>query len=206
MLRYIRSCGFVALLLIAAASLSLAQAEFSADIVDTAHPDRATKVYSSKDKMRFESHGDARDGGGSFIMNLSTQTYLVIMDKQQMYMEMPATAMERRGMFSFFKSGDVENACPDWAKLRANEGGTCHKDGHETVNGRDTIKYSGTNAKGESTTAWIDAKLRFPVKWTGKNGGGEMRNIQEGSQPDSLFVPPAGYTKMDMSGMMPQHK
>jgi hypothetical protein len=40
------------------------------------------------------------------------------------------------------------------------------------------------------------------VKWQGKDSGGELRNIQEGSQPASLFEVPAGYTKMDMGGMM----
>jgi hypothetical protein len=29
-----------------------------------------------------------------------------------------------------------------------------------------------------------------------------LQNIQEGPQPSSLFEPPAGFTKMDMGGMM----
>ena len=53
---------------------------------------------------------------------------------------------------------------------------------------------------------WLDPKLRFPVKWQGKDGSGEMRNIQEGPQPASLFEVPAGYTKMDMGGMMQQRQ
>ena len=105
-------------------------------------------------------------------------------------------------MFAFFKSGDVENACSDWLKLERNKGGTCHKVGSETVNGRNTVKYEGTNASGETSSVWLDSKLRFPVKWQGKNNGGEMRNIQEGPQPASLFEIPAGYTKMDMGNMM----
>jgi len=51
---------------------------------------------------------------------------------------------------------------------------------------------------------WLDPKLRFPVKWEGKNGSGELRNIQEGSQPSSLFEIPSGYTKFDMGAMMKQ--
>jgi hypothetical protein len=31
-----------------------------------------------------------------------------------------------------------------------------------------------------------------------------VRNIQEGSQPASLFEVPAGYTKFDMGGAMKQ--
>ncbi len=114
--------------------------------------------------------------------------------------------MESRGMFHFFKSGDVDNACTDWLKLKDNQGGTCHKVGSETVNGRSTVKYEGTNAKGEAGAMWLDSKLRFPVKWDGKNGGGELQNIKEGPQPASLFEIPAGYKKFDMGNMMQQRQ
>jgi hypothetical protein len=42
------------------------------------------------------------------------------------------------------------------------------------------------------------------VKWQGKNSDGELRNIQEGTQPAGLFEIPAGFTKMDLGGMMQQ--
>jgi len=70
------------------------------------------------------------------------------------------------------------------------------------VNGRSTVKYEGTNAKGETGTIWLDPKLRFPVKWQGKNGSGELQNIKEGAQPASLFEIPDGFTKFDMGSMM----
>ena len=200
----VRTSCFVALLVLG--SIALAQTEFSADVVETRKAGSVpTKVYFGKDKMRFDSaeSGDRR-GGGSFIMDLSNESYIVLMPKQHMYMEMPAKMMESRGVFSFFKSGDVENACSDWLKLVPNKGGTCHKAGSETVNGRSTVKYEGTNSKGEASSVWLDSKLRFPVKWDGKNGGGEMQNIKEGAQPASLFEVPAGYTKMDMGAMMQQ--
>ena len=195
-----RTACFVALLLVA--SFALAQSEFSAEIVDTQKPDKApTKVYFGKDKMRFETReSDAR--GGSVILDYGSQTFIVVMPQQHMYMQMPSQAMDKRGMYSFFRTGDVENACGEWLNVAKNKGGTCRKVGSETVNGRNTVKYEGTNASGESNTMWLDPKLRFPVKWQGKNSGGEMRNIQEGSQPASLFDIPAGFTKMDMSGMM----
>lgn len=93
-----------------AASFALAQSEFSADIID--HSERAnrtmTKVYFGKDRVRFDSAQGSDQGG--VILDFSKQSYLVLMPKQHMYMEMPAQAMENRGMFSFFKAGDVENA------------------------------------------------------------------------------------------------
>jgi hypothetical protein len=185
-------------------NLALAQTEFSAEMVQTQKADMApTKMYFGKDKARFESPGnDAR--GGAVIMDFATQKFIVLMAQQHMYMEVPSQAMQKRGMYNFFRTGDVENACSDWLQQPSNKGGTCHKVGSDTVNGRNTVKYEGTNAKGESGTVWIDPKLRFPVKWQGNDGGGELRNIQEGSQPASLFEAPAGYTKMDMGGMMQQ--
>ena len=195
------SC-FVAVLVLA--SVALAQTEFSADIVNTAkdgNPVQA-KIYFAKDKMRFEPAEKNQRGMGAFILNVSTQTSTVLMDQQHMYMEMPAQTINQRNAYNFFRTGDAENACADWLAQPWNKGGTCHKAGSETVNGRSTVKYEGTNAKGETGTVWLDPKLRFPVKWEGKNGGGELRNIQEGSQPANLFEVPAGYTKFDMGSMM----
>jgi hypothetical protein len=183
---------------------ALAQSEFSAEIYDNnAKGGKGpTRVYFGKDKMRFDTN-DAQ--GGGVIVDFSTQSYLVIMPKQHMYMQMPAQAMESRGMLNFFRTGDIDNACSDWLKLATHQGGTCHKLGSETVNGRSTVEYEGTNTKGENSKVWLDKEVRFPIKWEGKNGGGELRNIQEGPQPASLFDVPAGYTKMDMGGMMQQH-
>lgn len=208
MLRWmVRSSWFVALLF--AANIAMAQTEFSGEIVNTRtqKADRGpTKVYFGKDKMRFDPpESEDPRGGGSVIFDLKDASWTVLMGKQHMYMQMPAQMMEKRGMYNFFRTGDVENACSDWLKQPANQGGSCHKVGNETVNGRSTVKYEGTNAKGESGYMWLDPKLRFPVKWEGKDGnGGEMRNIQEGSQPASLFEIPAGYTKFDMGAMMGQ--
>jgi len=193
------------LILALSASFIQAQTEFSAEVVDS-HKQGAnsqSKISFSKDKIRFDSRDG--DNSGAFIMNLSNQTMTILMPQQHMYMEMPAGAQEQRNMFSFFKTSDAENACADWLKLANNKGGSCHKLGNETVNGRNTVKYEGTNSKGEASQVWLDPKLRFPVKWQGSGGSGELRNIQEGSQPASLFAIPAGYTKMDMGGGMARH-
>lgn len=205
----IRACCALTVLL--AASLVLGQTEFSADIVNTAKDGNPVQahIYFAKDKMRFESaEKDQRGMGGAFIMNLTTQTSTVLMDQQHMYMELPTQMAAQRNAYAynFFRTGDVEAACNDWLQQPRNKGGTCHKIGNDTVNGRSTIKYEATNASGDTGTFWIDPKLRFPVKWQGKNGGGELRNIQEGTQPASLFEIPAGYTKFDMGAMMKQRQ
>jgi hypothetical protein len=194
------------ILVILAASFVLAQAEFSAEVVDLQKSGTTVqaKIYFGKDKIRIESQGGPH-GGGAVIMNYSAQTATVLMAQQHMYMEMPVQAQTQRMGYAsaFFRAGDVENACGDWVKMGHN-GASCHKVGSETVNGRDTIKYEGTNANGEVSHFWLDPKLRFPVKWEGKGNAGELRNVQEGSQPASLFEIPAGFNKMDLGGMMPQ--
>jgi hypothetical protein len=192
--------------LILAAGLMLAQTEFSAEIVDLQKPDAPTtaKVYFGKDKLRIESQNSGARAGGALIMNLATQTSTVLLPQQHMYMDMPAQSQAQRLGYDFFQTGDVENACSDWQKLAANQGGSCHKVGDESVNGRETVKYESANAGGETNQFWLDPKLRFPIKWQGKNSG-ELRNIQEGSQPSRLFEVPAGFTKMEMpAGMMQQ--
>ena len=203
MIRLVSRIGcLLALLLVA--GFALAQTEFSADVVNTRKGEDSpgAKIYFAKDKLRFEpAKKDARGTGGAFLMNLTTRTSTVIMDQRHMYMEMPVDLANQRTIFDFFSTGDVENACADWLKQEEGKGGSCHKVGNETVNGRNTVKYEGTNAKGEAGAFWIDPKLRFPVKWEGKNGEGELRNIQEGPQPANLFEIPAGYTKFDMGNM-----
>jgi Domain of unknown function (DUF4412) len=195
----VRTWCFLALLL--TASFALAQAEFSADVVETQKGEKGpTKVYFGKNKMRFDS-GENGGRTGTVIMDFATQSFVIVMDQQHMYMEVPSQAMEKRGMFNFFRTGDAEDTCAEWLKLERNKGGTCHKVGSDTVNDRKTEKYEGTNSDGEASTIWLDPKLRFPVKWQSKTSGGELRNIQEGAQPASLFEVPSGYTKMDMGGM-----
>jgi hypothetical protein len=198
------------LLLALATTCAFAQTEFSGEIVNTgiAGGEKQAKIYVAKDKIRIEPQAGKTRGmaGGAVLINLEKQTSTMLMDQQQMYMEMPAQMANRQNQWNFFRTGDVENACSDWLQLPQNKGGTCHRAGSETVNGRDTIKFEGTNAKGESGTVWVDPKLRFPVKWQGKNGSGELRNIQEGSQPASLFEVPAGYRKFDMGGMTQQQR
>jgi hypothetical protein len=199
------SCFFVLML---AASLVVAQTEFSADVVDLQKPGTPTqaRMYFAKDKIRIESQAGGPRSGGAVIMNFATQTATVLMAQQHMYMEMPVQAQSQRMAYAsaFFRAGDVENACGDWQKM-GHQGASCHKVGSEAVNGRDTVKYEATNANGDVGHFWLDPKLRFPVKWDGKNNGGELRNIQEGTQPASLFEIPAGFTKMEIpGGMMPQ--
>jgi hypothetical protein len=185
------------------ASAAFAQQEFSAEVLNNSNQaaSATAKIYASKDKVRFE--GFQQNGHtGAMIINLAAQTTDILIPERKMYLE-STTGRGPGGQrsFNFFRAADAENACDEWKKMAAKPGGSCQKVGSEVVNGRNTVKYQGTSADGDVSTVWIDPKLRFPVKWQGKNSGGELRNIQEGAQPASLFVVPPDYQKMDMGSM-----
>lgn len=198
---------FAALLMLASSAV-FAQQDFSADIVDSRQKDVPPHISVAKDKMRIEAKQHAGPGG-IVIMNFTTQTTDILIPERQMYIESvngqgPGGAMMQKS-FNFFRPSDMENACPTWQKMAQNSGGTCKRIGDETVNGRDTVKYEGTDSKGQTSTVWLDPKIAFPIKWVDSKGGsGELQNIKEGSQPASNFEIPSGYQKMDMGSMM-QH-
>src|SRR5579864_8396806 len=152
---FCRACCVLAVIL--ASTFALAQTEFSAEVVENQKGDAPqAKIYFGKDKMRFESAKKDPRGGGAMIMNLATQTSTVLMDQQHMYMEMPVQMANQRGTYNFFRTGDADAACVDWVQQAKNKGGTCHKVGSDTVNGRSTVKYEGTSASGDTNTFWID--------------------------------------------------
>ncbi len=184
-----------------------AQEDFSADIVnnkaDGNGNQNKAKIYVTKSKWRIEGLGEGRMGGGAIITNLSTGMSNILIPDRKMYMEFPqGKGPAGQRMWSFFQARDIDNACSDWLSLPNNKGGTCKKIGSDTVNGRSTVKYEGTNSNGESGTVWFDKKIAFPIKWEGKNGGGELENIKEGSQPSSLFEIPSDYQKFQMPAGM----
>lgn len=192
------------LLFLLFAIVAFAQQDFSADIVDTTNgkPIPKTKIYATKDKLRFEP----QEAGPAHpvIVNLSTHMAHALMPDRKMYMEFPEeqTPGTHRLSRELFRPSDAGNACAEWLKLPANQGGSCKNLGNETVNGRSTVKYEGTNAKGETGYAWVDKKIGFPVKWQGKDHSWELQNIQEGSQPSKLFEVPGDYQKFQMPAGM----
>lgn len=203
---------YILVMLCFATTVLVAQEDFSANIADQRVGKETTsqvKIYVTKDKMRVDS---AQPSGhsGVVILNLASQTNTILIPERKMYMEFASgQGPDAQRKWTFFRVTDVENACADWQKIPTHDGGTCQKVGHETVNGRNTVKYTGTSKNGEATTVWIDTKLDFPIKWQDRGGGGELQDIKEGSQPASLFEIPADYQKMQMPpgmhGMSPQH-
>lgn len=196
----------LAAILVLCAMAAFAQEDFSGEIVDTskgAATERKTKIYATKDKIRFEPESEGAQGT-AVVVNLTTHVSDAIMPARKMYMEFAQaqTPEMQRWNRALFRPSDVNDACAEWLKLPQNRGGSCKNLGNETVNGRSTVKFEGTNAKGETGYAWMDKKIAFPVKWQEENNSWELQNVKEGSQPSTLFEIPAGYQKFQMPAGM----
>jgi hypothetical protein len=150
-----------------------------------ANPDHSpSKIYVSSDKIRLENHGTADT---ILLVNEGEQTAFVMYPAKKEYEPLVGRVSE------YFRVKDAENACADWQGAAA-EKITCEKVGHEVVDGRQTVKYLNKTASDVSATAvWIDANLKFVIKWESPNIGVELHNIKEAQQTAELFSVPADY-------------
>ncbi|NPU85938.1 MAG: DUF4412 domain-containing protein [Syntrophaceae bacterium] len=162
--------------------------EFSADMVNKGKGGKGmtSKVYMKDKKFRWESKQQD-------TITISRQDLMktwIVMPKQKTYMEMtfdPSKAQEPQEKMK----GEISR------KLV----------GSDTVDGHPTKKYEITYKDGQrqmKSYQWLATDLnQFPVKSAAVDGSWSMeyRNIRMGSQPDSLFEPPAGFKKMAMPGM-----
>lgn len=189
--------------------LALAQ-EFSADVVNRKTENVGVKkLYAGKDKVRLELEGrNTSFGPSALILDEAQQKTVALMTERRVYMDAPPI-MAAPLIAQFWRVSDVNDACPQWKKTSEQAGpnknwGSCTKVGNDSLNGRSAVKYEGVSTRGEKSYVWVDTKLHCVVKTDGAEGSIELRNIQEGPQPANLFEIPAGYTKMDMGGMMRQ--
>ena len=206
LMRFPRPLAVLAAVGIALAAGSVAAQQFSAEMVNTGTGGQShvTKIYVSDGKIRIES----AQRQGFLIADSKAKTSYVVMPQQKMYMDMPNVG---GSMMQVFMPADPNDACKEWQHLAMATNGdhgagpltSCHRVGTEMIGGRSAIKYEGVTRKGEHAYAWVDPKLDFILKAESASGHGtELRNIQEGAQPASLFAIPADFHKMDMKGMM----
>jgi len=173
---------------------------FSADlqITTTRGPrDITGQVYVGSDHIRMNM-----DGGGhktALITDFATRTTDILLVEQQMYIEQKAGQMAGRGpdiVTQDLKPYDPEHPCANQPDI------TCKKIGVEEASGRTCDHWQIRDKNGKVSDLWIDQALHFPVKVTTPDSTMLLTNIKE-AQPDAtLFEIPAGYQKMDISGMM----
>ena len=168
-------------------------AEFSADMIQKSPMGTSKgKVFVKGENFRQE----LMKGGEKTItiFQVDKGVTVVLMPKERMYMEMPATAQKDMAPID---PKEMEKA------------GEKKYLGKETVNGYkcEKYRYTSQDPAAGTTIMWFSKKLNFPIKMEMEGPSASMsmeyKNIQEKKVPDSLFKIPAGYQKMSMP-MMPK--
>ena len=175
---------------------------FSADMQSSsmqANPvnrDMSGKLYVSQQAMRMDMSGEG-SRAAIVITTFATKTTDILMPQQHMYIEHKAgeNPMHRGPNTSDLHPYDPKNPCASEPDT------TCKNLGTETVNGRSADHWQVTHKDGNVSDVWIDNSLHFPIKTVSGGTTWQLTNIKEGPQDPSLFQVPAGYQKMDMSGM-----
>jgi outer membrane lipoprotein-sorting protein len=185
----IRNCALMILLFFLSSS---AIAQFSADMVTTnGDVTQTSKFYSEKPYYRMDME---EDGQQMFVVvNTKTNTTQAFMPSQKMYMEMKSDDNQST-------SNDVFQSLEEQKKKYETK-----LVGKEYVNGYECEVYEVLADGSPVTTYWQSAEIEYPIKVvTGQNKDMimELKNIEKGDVDNALFEVPAGYTKMDMQGMM----
>jgi hypothetical protein len=196
---------------------STASAQFEGVVTYQMGGSGETWQYMAKgNKARFEVQ-NSRMPGGAIIMDMSTNTYTMVMPAQKMYMTMPMNQTMAN--------------IPDSGR------GKVTKAGSEVIAGQQCDDYVGTNSKGEKEATsciahgmgnfmWFGSSNPmmkqmedrisglssaiagggFPLKYVKSNGETTMlaTKIERKSLDASLFTPPADYHQMQMPAGMPK--
>jgi len=183
------------------ASLAMAS-QFSADIVSTdANGQPATppgKLYVSDDKARIETPAVA---GGFFVVDGAINAAFFVRPAKKIFMD----AKQSSPLTQIFVPVDPEDPCRKWQAMAVNAGATetggewrCDRAGQEIIEGRKAIAYSAVSPLQKQSIEWIDPDLKFLIRSQTEGGVTiDLKNIQEGPQPASLFEIPANYGKFD---------
>ncbi|OAM89372.1 DUF4412 domain-containing protein [Termitidicoccus mucosus] len=159
----------------------------------------------------------AQEFAMTIITDTETEENLILMPQQKMYM----VSKGNRGNAS--ASGQAEDAYKPTGRTDTILGHRVEEyastgSGEYTemwlASGLGAFRMAGTgpNARQQEKKGWekfLEEKGLFPLKVTTykKEGDDKMMyqmeviKIEKGSQPDSLFVPPADYKRLDMGGM-----
>jgi hypothetical protein len=182
--------------------------QFSADLVNSdAAGDISrieAKLYVADRKVRIET--PALPGSFLLVDGTVPAAYLV-RPAQRMFID----ARQSSHLTRLFVPLDPADPCPQWQSMAevarvTDSDEHCDAEGHETVDGRDTVRFGITSARGHST-AWIDQQLKFPVMIETEDGTMlELRNIQAEPQPAEKFEIPAYFKKIDPGQIIEQLK
>jgi len=223
-----RRLGVVMSLTLAVTSLAASSAgaqEFSADVVTTpANGTNTSRVYVGKTKMRIQTLQNGQPEA-SVIWDASQKSTVIVMDQNRSYIggsnsPIVNAALSSSGAPTLLRlfAPATSDPCSTWnsAVLRFQDSThkaphfACQSAGSDVVNGRPAQKWAVTTTEANGTTesgyAWIDSKLHVVSRSQDKNSEMELKNVQEGPQPDAVFQIPAGYHQIDESALLMQLK
>lgn len=176
---------FVALLMMGIFCLAgVASAiEFSSDVVTTTGKNvMNSKMYIKDKKIRMETQGQP--------------SYTIVrQDKNVLWMITPSRKTYIEIKHDPAKSPKIEEKIKGEVSRKLI--------GSETINGHPTQKYEitvKTDKKVAKIYQWMATDIKFPVKNASVDGkwATEYKNIKMGTQSDSLFELPAGFSKQAM--------
>ena len=221
--------GMAVMLVALTATPSEAQ-QFSATLVNTENsPPTTAQLYVGQTKIRIQNITKGKADGAA-IFDVANNSMTFVSDKDHMYIggggssSLVNTAVSRMGgasLWRVFRPANASDPCTTWNSVvqsyaqlydkRTPPSFSCTSDGSDKVDGRPAQKWAvtsvdnGTTKRGE---VWIDDELHVVTrsKDQGEKGGMELRDIHEGSQPESLFTIPAGYRPFDPTAMMAKLK
>lgn len=213
----------LAFALVAPAALSAASFEGRVNFKMTSGRGQTQEIaYNIKgDKIRVELPGQK----AGMIIDTTKKETMMIMDEQKMYMTMamPEASAQKSGKKSedatLEKTGEKETILGYLAEkfIATHDGNKTEMwlaEGLGTfmmARGGGPMGGRGGRGGGDAAQGWEKAlagKDLFPLRVVSKDASGketfrmEATAIDKKPLADSLFVPPAGYQKFDMGGMM----
>jgi Domain of unknown function (DUF4412) len=184
--------------------------------------------YSIKEGlMRLDVTGGK--GGGGFIMDYKNKQMTILMPQQQMYMVRPMSdtggLQKPAGMGPTHPAGAAsDTSFKDTGQKETILGYVCEKYEVTTAKGTTDIwatdqlgTFGGLSMGGgpggrhsQAAQEWekvIKGSSFFPLRVVGNEGGSqkfklEVTSIDKQTLPDSVFLPPDGWRKLDLGGVM----
>lgn len=159
--------------------------------------EKRSKVYMSKLGVREEELDRKKPGDARYtmVMNIEAGKAWYVVPHRKMYIEMPAS--DAPGVRTTDEPGSVLSPAPCEGYTLAEKRKVTK---HEQRNVEEWLCHS--SATGE-VIQLFDPALRVVIRNEDTKGRvTELRNIQEGKQPDALFTIPEGYRKATMQEIM----
>ena len=200
--------------------------EFSADAVNSTDTGATMRVYVGKGKMRLQTLKSGQPEA-SVIWDATQKSTTILLDRQHEYIggntsPLFNAAFSASGVptiVRLFQPNDTGDPCSEWNNAvlpfrdstHAPPHFSCQSAGSDAVNGRPAQKWTVTttqDGKTQTGTVWIDSRLHVVSKSQDQDDKSEMelRNIQEGPQPDAVFQIPAGYRPVDTNALLAKLK